>query len=328
MNYNKFGMTEWEVSRIGFGGWQLGGTWGKVDRKESIRTLLYAFDKGINFVDTAFAYGSGQSEKVIGEALQEFTGSQRIYVATKVTPLFTSPETLNPDSDLEMRGRYPSWYIREMVEGSLRRLGVEKIDLLQLHFWIPRGFTQLDWLETLNGLRQEGKVDRIGVSLADIRPEQGILLAKYGLVDSIQVLFNMFEQEPAEELFPAAERSGTAIISRVPFDSGALTGTWSKDTYSRWSKDDKRHLMYRGKRFQDTLDRIEKLKALVKPYYKNLAEAAMKYVLSFPAVSVVIPGMRNEKEVDMNVKVTEGAPFPEELLEPLKGHGWKHEFYY
>lgn len=327
MQFRTFGRTGWNVSEIGFGAWQLGGTWGKVDEKNSINTLLYAFEKGINFVDTAIAYGHGRSELVIGKALKQWS-ADKIYVATKITPLMPEMTHLDVDSNPQMKGRYPEWYVRQMVEGSLKRLGLERIDLLQLHLWIERGTTELDWLEVLNTLRNEGKVDKIGVSLADIRPKQGVSLAKFALVDSIQVLFNLFEQEPAEELFPQGQASGLAFISRVPFDSGSLTGTWDKDTYSSWSKDDKRYMMYRGRRFIETLHKVERIKSICQSHYPNLAEAAMRYVLHQPAVKVVIPGMRNKTEVDMNVAYSDGNKFPDELIPKLKSHCWKHEFYH
>ena len=323
MRYRAFGRTGWQVSEIGFGGWQLGGTWGKVDDEASIRTLLYAFEKGVNFVDTAVLYGPHRSEQVVGKALRRWRDS-KIYVATKIPPV------VPPDADDEnaaMRGRYPDWHLREQIEGSLRRLQVERIDLLQLHAWIPRGTVELDWLETLNDLRLQGKIDQVGISLRDIRPAHGIGAAKLGLVSSIQVMFNIFEQEPMTELFPAGQETGTAFIARVPFDSGALTGTWDGDTYASWAKDDKRHLMYRGDRFQETLTRVAAVRSLCEPYYDTLAEAAMRYCLHHPAVSIVIPGMRNEQEVSLNLAYSDGAPFPPELVEALRPHAWKHEFY-
>ena len=323
MLYRAFGRTDWRVSEIGFGGWQLGGTWGDVDDRESIRTLLYAFEKGINIVDTAVLYGPYRSEIVVGKALKQWTNN-KIYVATKIPPV------VSPDADDEaasMRGRYPDWHLRDQVEGSLRRLQTERIDLLQLHAWIPRGTVELDWLETLNDLRLQGKIDQIGISLRDIRPAQGIGVAQLGLVTSIQVMFNIFEQEPMVELFPAGQQSGTAFIARVPFDSGALTGAWDEDTYSQWTKDDKRHLMYRDDRFRETLARIRAVKAICEPYYESLAEAAMRFCLHHPAVNIVIPGMRNKREVEMNATYSNGDPFPDELAEALRPQAWKHEFY-
>ncbi|SIQ99275.1 aldo/keto reductase [Maribacter ulvicola] len=326
MEYRTFGRSGWKVSEIGFGGWQLGGTWGKVDDKNSIETLLYAFENGVNFVDTAFAYGNGHSEKVIGKALDQWS-SGKIYVATKITPIMNKSKSLNLDNNPSIKDCYPSWYIREIIEGSLKRLGTERLDLIQLHLWFEDGITNLEWLNTLTILKKEGKIDKIGVSLADIRPEQGLELAKKGLVDSIQVLFNMFEQEPADLLFPESSKTGTAIITRVPLDSGALTGTWTDNTIMEWDKNDKRRLMYRDNRFKETLQRVEDLKKLCNPYYPTLAEAALRYSLYRKEVAVVIPGMRNKREVDLNLAISDGKKFDSELVEMLRPYRWKHEFY-
>ncbi|SMG13758.1 aldo/keto reductase [Arenibacter troitsensis] len=326
MEYRTFGRSDWKVSEIGFGGWQLGGTWGKVDDNNSVETLLYAFENGVNFVDTAFAYGNGHSERVIGKALNEW-GSGKIYVATKITPIMDKGKSLNLDNNPSIKDSYPNWHIREIVEGSLKRLGVEQIDLIQLHLWFEDGIINQEWLETLNELKKEGKINKIGVSLADIRPNQGLELAKKGLVDSIQVLFNMFEQEPVDSLFPESYKTGTAIITRVPLDSGALTGTWAENTITQWAENDKRRLMYRGNRFKETLERVEKLKSLCKPFYPTLAEAALRYSLYPKEVAVVIPGMRNKREVELNLAISDGNNFNNELAEILRPYRWKHEFY-
>ena len=223
MRYRQFGRTGWKVSEIGFGAWQIGGGWGHVDDAASIRTLLHAFDRGINFVDTAQLYGAGHSETVIGQALRQWSGN-KIYVATKAQPtVWPDPDDAAP----AVRGRFPDWHLRANVEASLRRLGVERIDLYQLHSWGPFGHRELDWLETLNDLRVEGKIDQIGVSLRDNQPGEGVALAGLGLVASQQVIFNLFEQAPRDALFPAAMAGGTAIIARVPLDSGALVGNWN-----------------------------------------------------------------------------------------------------
>lgn len=323
MKYRSFGKAGWQVSEIGFGGWQLGGTWGIVDKSESIETLLYAFEQGVNFVDTAVLYGPHRSETIIGEAMQQWRG-RKIYVATKIPPVVW-PDA--DDDNAQMRGRYPGWHLREQVEGSLKRLQVECIDLLQLHGWIPRGTVELDWLETLNDLRLHGKIDQIGVSLRDIRPHQGVDIARLGLVTAIQVLYNIFEQEPADELFSAGLESNTAFVARVPFDSGALTGTWNENTYSHWAEDDKRYLMYRGDRFRQTLERVRAVEEVTRPYYESLAEVAMRLCLHHPAVNIVIPGMRDKQEVAMNVAYSDGHSFPEELATALRPFAWKHEFY-
>ncbi|MFO1202512.1 MAG: aldo/keto reductase [Tabrizicola sp.] len=323
MHYRSFGRTGWQVSEIGFGAWQIGGQWGRVDDAASIRTLMHAFDRGINFVDTAELYGAGHSETVIGQALRQWTGG-KIYVATKAQPtVWPNPDDPSPP----VRGRFPDWHLRRNVENSLRRLGVDRIDLFQLHSWGPRGHVELDWLETLNDLRSEGKIDQIGVSLRDNQPQEGVALARLGLVASEQVIFNLFEQPPRGALFPAAEAGGTAIIARVPLDSGSLVGNWTADSYARFEPGSQQHQMFRGTRFADTLARVQALKAEVAPYFPTLAEAAMRYVLAHKAVSVVIPGMTTPEEVDMNVRYSDGAAFPAALIARLPAHAWVRNFY-
>ncbi len=202
MRYREFGRTGWKVSEIGFGAWQIGGQWGKVDDAASICTLLYAFDRGINSVDTAQLDGHGHSETVIGEALRQWRGG-KVYVATKAQPtVWPNPDDPAP----QLRGRFPEWHLRANVEASLRRLGVERLDLFQLHSWGPLGHRELDWLETLNDPRAEGKIDQIGVSLRDIHPEEGVIAARLGLVASEQVIFNLFEQPPPpRRAFPGGQ---------------------------------------------------------------------------------------------------------------------------
>jgi aryl-alcohol dehydrogenase-like predicted oxidoreductase len=209
----------------------------------------------------------------------------------------------------------------------LRRLGVEQIDLYQLHSWGPFGHRELDWLETLNVLCAEGKIDKVGVSLRDNHPEEGVTLAKLGLIASEQVIFNMFEQPPRDELFPAAKQSGTGIIARVPLDSGSLIGNWSEASYANFEPNSQPHQMFRGERFPETLKRVETLKATVAPFYASLAEAAMRYVLAHDAVSVLIPGMKSPAEVDMNIRYSDGAAFPEELMTQMPQHAWVRNFY-
>ncbi len=323
MKYRSFGRTGWQVSEIGFGAWQIGGDWGKVDDKTSIDTLLYAFEKGINFVDTAQMYGKGHSEEVVGRALKQWKG-EKIYIATKAQPVvWPSVE----DDDPQMRGRFPAWHLRANVEASLRRLDVDCIDLYQLHCYVPSGLIELDWLETLMQLRREGKIDRIGVSLRDNRSDEGIDLANAGLVDSQQVIFNMFEQRPRLSLFPAGEATSTAFIARVPLDSGSLTGSWTRESYAAWELGSQPHDMFRGSRFSETMDRVEALQTLCKPYFANLAEAAMRFVLSEPGVSTLIPGMKSSREVDLNTAHCDNEIFPRELKDKLADHAWVRNYY-
>lgn len=323
MRYRSFGRTGWDVSEISFGAWQLGGQWGGVDDEASIRTLLHSYEQGINFVDTAQMYGLGHSERVIGESLRRWSGD-RVYVATKIQPtVWPSPDEDNP----LMGGRYPEWHLRNGVDAALERLGVERLDLLQLHCWLADGVHQLDWLETLNSLRVEGKIDKIGVSIRDYRPEEGIDVAKLGLVDSIQVIFNLFEQRPVEALFPAGASSRTAFINRVALDSGSLGGQWTPETYDRWEDGSVPKVMFRGERFTETLARVEALKAICAPYFPTLAEAAIRYTLNSPEVSTVIAGMSTSTNVDRNVAYSDGRPFPQELFAQLAEHNWPRNYY-
>lgn len=323
MEYRTFGRTGWKVSEIAFGGWQIGGTWGEVDDEESIGTLLHSYESGINFVDTAELYGSGRSESVIGESLRRWKG-EKIYVATKIQP--TQWPNADEDEPL-MRGRYPEWYLREGVDKALTRLGVERLDVLQLHCWLKDGVHSLDWLETLNDLVIEGKVDQVGVSIRDYRPDEGVDLAQLGLVTSIQVIFNMFEQRPAGALFEACASTGTAAIARVPLDSGSLSGQWTPETYDSWEPGSVPHELFRNERFGETLAKVEELKKIVAPYYSSLAEAAMRYALSSPEVATLIPGMRTRRNVDRNVAYSDGQPFPAELLEKLAPFNWPRNYY-
>lgn len=322
MKYRVFGRTGWEVSEIAFGAWQLGGDWGKVDDQASIRTLHHAFHQGVNFVDTAYIYGNGHSEEVIGRALRQWTG-HKIFVATKAQPVeWPAPDDENP----QMRGRYPAWYLRKMVDNALKRLQIDRIDLFQLHSWMTSGLYELDWLETLNALRIEGKIDQIGVSIRDYRPQDGVDLARLVLVASQQVVLNLFEQRPAGDLFIAG--AGTqGFIARVPLDSGSLVGNWTDETYASFPEGSVPAQLFRGDRFTQTLARVNALKALCAPYYQTLAEAAMRYVLSCPELSCVIPGMANPAQVDMNVIYSDGAPFPDDLKAALAAHSWPRNYY-
>lgn len=318
-----FGRTGWEISEVSFGAWQLGGQWGPVDDDASVRALLDAYERGINFVDTAEMYGSGHSEEVVGRSLREW-GGERVYVATKVQP----PEWPHPSvDDPDIAAAYRPEYLRAQAEQSLRRLGVERIDLYQLHCWMPRGMQELGWLETLQELRAEGKIDRIGVSLRDYRADEGVALAESGLVDSIQVIYNLFEQRPEEALLPAAAASGTAIIVRVALDSGSLSGAWTPATYAQWADDSVLKTMFRGERFTETLERVEAIKAVTAPYYDGLDEAAVRFVLDRPEVSTAIVGMTSQRRIARNLSFADGRGLAEGLRERLAGFGWERNFY-
>lgn len=323
MQKRTFGRRGRAVSPLCFGAWQLGGTWGDVSRESGIDTLHCAFDHGINMVDTAAAYGAGRSEEVVGAALDSWSGEE-IFVATKVLPVGrTEGRTDLPT----IRGQYPPAYVRREVEASLRRLRRDHIDLLQLHLWVADGLEELDWLAPLLALIAEGKVREIGVSLPDMGAETGIGLARTGLVSSIQTVYNIFDQGPVGPLFDEGRAAGTSFIARVPFDSGALTGTWTRDTHSNWDAEDKRAQMYDGDRFDETLRRIDAVKAVTEPLYDQLSDAALQFCLSDPAVTTIACGMRSCAEVEMNVRGLSAPSMPDEMRASLTGHAWAHAFY-
>jgi len=319
----RFGRTGWDISEIAFGAWQLGGQWGAVDDHTSVRTLLEAYELGINFVDTAQMYGLGHSEEVVGRSLAQWTG-ERIYVATKVQPVaWPHPSVHDPD----IAAGYPAAYLRDNVEQSLRRLGVDRLDLLQLHCWMPGGMLDRGWLETLHALRDEGKLDHIGVSLRDYRADEGVALAESGLVDSIQVIYNIFEQSPDDALLAAAASTGTAIVARVVLDSGSLSGAWTAETYESWDDDSVLKTMLRGDRFRETLDRVAAVREVTDAYYPSLDEAAVRFVLDRPEVSTAIVGMTTSKRLARNVAYGDGRGLAPGLREKLAPFQWTKNFY-
>jgi len=318
-----FGRTGWDISEVAFGAWQLGGQWGAVDDDASIRALLDAYELGINFVDTAQMYGLGHSEEVVGRSLREWQG-ERIYVATKVQPVaWPHPSVDDPD----IAQGYPPEYLRDQIEQSLRRLGVERLDLIQLHCWMPGGLVDRGWLDTLHELREEGKLDRIGVSLRDYRADEGVALAESGLIDSIQVIYNIFEQSPENALLAAAAASNTAIIARVVLDSGSLSGAWAPETYESWEEGSVLKGMLRGDRFQETLDRVAEVREVTDPFYDSLDEAAVRFVLDRPEVSTAIIGMTTRKRIARNAAYGDGAGLVPGLRELLAGFHWTKNFY-
>lgn len=328
MRYRTYGKTGWQVSEIGFGAWALGGDWGPVDDMHSVETLLSAWERGINFVDTAQMYGKGHSEEVIGRALKNWAG-EHIYIATKVQPVeWPYPGDDNP----EMEGRYPKSYVREQCEASLRRLGLETIDVYQLHGWFPKGIEHTEWFEILSELKQEGKIRSIGISIRDYRPEDGIKIAQTGKVETAQVVYNIFEQRPADQLLPVCAENGVAVLARVPFDESALVGNWTAETYDSWASNDIRRAYFKGERFSCTLQKVEQIKKLVREMtgdrYASLAEVALRFCLSNPQVNCVIPGMVTLEQLESNTKASDGQALPDELLDALKVFNWPRNYHH
>ena len=320
MEYRELGRTGISISEVGYGGWGIGG-WGPRDDDEALRALRRAFDLGINFYDTAAGYGGGHSEALIGKA---FSGMRdKVIIATKIPPK-TSRWPVK-DSD-PLSETFPAQWIVESTEQSLRNLGTDYLDVQQFHAWTPAYLEQLEWREALLQLQQQGKIRAFGISSNDWDPYGPVGLAKSGLVDSIQVVFNIFEQRPAEQLLPAAEAAGVGILARVPFEEGLLTGALGPDT--QFPEGDWRAEWLTPQRLAEGARRVKELRRFLGPDCPTLAALALKFVLSHSAVTSTIPGMRRVAHVEANAAVSDGKLLPPEVLAELRQHAFAHGWAY
>jgi aryl-alcohol dehydrogenase-like predicted oxidoreductase len=319
MHIRALGNTGLSVSEVGYGGWGIGGAgWIGADDNESKRALHKAIDLGLTFIDTAWAYGQGHSEEVIGQVVRE--RAEQVTVATKVP-------ARQPGSPAEFTANeaFPAEHLREYVDKSLRNLGVDTIDLLQLHRWWPTWLEDGDWLETVSKLKSAGKVRFFGVSLADHQPETGLTAVRSGAVDTVQVIYNIFDQSPEAELFPACVEKGVGVIVRVPFDEGGLTGTIAADTV--FPEGDWRNKYFSGDRKRQVQEHAQAIVDDLGEPLERLPEIALRFVLSNPAVSTVIPGMRSVRNVERNIAVADGVGLSEPTLRTLRKHRWDRNFY-
>ena len=305
----------------GLGGGGVGGGGGEQRESDSIDALHRAIDLGVNFIDTAAGYGDGRSERIIGKVLKE--RKEQVWVATKTPP---APGPWPPTPYCSDEERYPEAYLRENVEERLRNLGTDCLDLLQLHTWTrawnrnPRPF------EILQKLRAEGKVRHIGVSTPEQDQNAVIGLMRDGWLDTVQVIYNVFEQEPAAELLPAAAECNVGVIVRVVFDEGVLTGKYTKD--STFPPDDFRSGYFAGDRLERAVARTEKVRAELEGTEYSLPQAAINFALAHRAVSTVIPGIRNVAQAEANVAAAACPDLPPELLDRLRTHAWPRAFWY
>ncbi len=321
MRYRKLGRTNLEVSEIGFGAWGIGkGWWGETDDRLSIRTLIRAFDLGVTFIDTAYYYGVGHSEQLIAKAFEEY--GQRRYVATKV-PL-KSPDW-PPKTGTPAKEAFPGRWMIEHTEKSLRNLKTDCIDLQQLHIWRDEWLKETEWKEAVSRLKKEGKIRFFGISLIDHAPETGLEAVRSGIVDSIQVIYNIFDQSPEKELLPLCQEQDVGVIARVPLDEGGLTGKLTPDTL--FSPESFQGYYFRDARLTETCARADRLKTLLRDGVETLPKLALKFCLSHQAVSTVIPGMRRADHAEENCSVSDGTPLPPDELEALKAHSWARNFY-
>ncbi len=317
MHYRELGKTGLSVSEVGFGGWGIGGTgWIGAQDDESKRALHRAIDQGLTFIDTAARYGDGHSERVIGEVLRE--RSERVYVASKVPP-----KDMRPDATADEA--FPADHIRDFTERSLRNLGVETLDVQQFHRWYPGWLGEGGWLDEIARLKDAGKIRHFGFSLNDHVPGTGLAAVRAGVVDTVQVIYNIFDQSPEDELLPACAEDGVGVIVRVPLDEGGLTGTITPE--STFPEGDWRHRYFAGDRKREVHDRAQAIVDDLGEPPERLPEIALRYVLSNPAVSTVIPGMRNVRNVDRNMAIADGRGLPESTVAALKKHRWVRNFY-
>jgi aryl-alcohol dehydrogenase-like predicted oxidoreductase len=321
VRYRRLGQTGLEVSELGYGAWGIGkAQWGGADDEESLRSLRRAIERGVNFIDTALAYGDGHSEQLVGRAVR--ASAEPVHVATKVPP---KNGEWPARRGVPVTDAFPGRWIAECAERSLRNLGLERIDVLQLHVWSDEWVGQADWLETIERLKSEGKIGAFGVSINDHEPANALRLLDTGVVDTFQVIYNIFDQSPEDELFPAVEAAGVGVIARVPFDEGALTGAITPET--TFAGDDFRDEYFAGARKEEVWRRVEAITGELDVPITRLPELALRFCLSHPAVSTVIAGMRSLRNVDANVDAAEKGPLSERELESLRTHRWVRNFY-
>src|SRR4051812_15983283 len=318
MQRRRFGRLGWSVSEIGYGMWGMGGWTGSEDER-----LLASLDKSValecNFFDTAFAYGDGHSEKLLGETLKRHAG-KKLYVATKVPPKnrVWPGKASTPIADV-----FPYDYIVEMTERSRANLGVARIDLQQLHVWSDTWVDDDGWKRAVTDLKKRGLIEGFGISINRWEAENVLKALDTGLVDAVQVVYNIFDQAPEDHLFPACQRLDVAVIARVPFDEGSLTGTLTADT--TWPKGDWRNLYFTPAALAETLPRVDALKRLV-PAGSSLPDLALRFILHHPAVSTTIPGMRSLGHVPSNIAASDAPPLGANLIEALRAHRWERNW--
>jgi aryl-alcohol dehydrogenase-like predicted oxidoreductase len=321
VRYRTFGKTGAAVSEIGFGAWAIGGGWGPQEDADSVAALHRALDLGVSFVDTAAGYGNGRSERIVARVLKERGGS--VYVATKTPP---APGAWPPSPYDRHEDRYPEGYLRANVEERLRNLGVERLDLLQLHTWTRAWNRDPRPLEVLRRLQEEGKVRHVGVSTPEHDQNCVIDLMRGGFVDAVQVIYNVFEQEPAAELLPVARETGTGVVVRVVFDEGALTGRFTRET--TFAPDDFRRGYFAGDRLERAVRRADEVRKELEGAALTLPQAAIKFALAHRAVSTVIPGIRSVAQAEANCAVSDLPDPDESLMEKLRAHNWRRGVWY
>ncbi|TAM84649.1 MAG: aldo/keto reductase [Acidobacteria bacterium] len=314
MRYRKFGRAGWMVSEMGYGMWGMAG-WTGSDDEESLKSLQCAVDLGCNFFDTAWAYGDGRSEQLLGRIIRANPG-KKLYTATKIPP-----KNLQWPSRREytLDDCFPPDHIEEYVHSSLKNAGLESFDLIQFHTWEDSWVGDTRWSKKMDDLRRQGLVHAVGISINRWEPWNGVRAVRSGLIDAVQVIYNIFDQNPEDELFPACRKMDVAVIARVPFDEGTLTGTLTLDT--RWPKGDWRGTYFVSENLKSSVEHADALKPLV-PVGMTMPEMALRFILGNASVSTIIPGMRKLHHVKTNIAASDSGSLPPKLQAELIKHRW------
>lgn len=314
MKYRRFGRTDWQVSEIGYGMWGMAG-WTASDDEQSAKSLDLAVENGVNFFDTAWGYGEGHSEELLGELVKRHP-SKKLYTASKIPPKNfqwpAKPEYSFDDS-------YPTEHIVEYTHKTLKNLRLEQIDLMQFHTWDDVWSDREEWQRAIEDLKASGKIAAMGISMNRWEPENGIKALKTGLLDAVQVIYNIFDQAPIDTLFPLCKEMDIATIARVPFDEGTLTGTITKET--TFPEGDWRGTYFVPENLISSVEHADALKPLI-PEGMTMAEMALRFILMNDNVGATIPGMRKQRNVLANTATSDGNLLPNELYEKLKKHRW------
>ncbi|ACT94264.1 aldo/keto reductase [Dyadobacter fermentans] len=314
MQKRRFGRTGWEVSEVGYGMWGLAG-WTGSDRKETDDSLDLAVASGVNFFDTAWGYGEGLSERILGDLIKR-NPDKKLYAATKIPP---KNRQWPSRPEYALKDVFPADYIVEYTEKSLQNLGLEQIDLLQFHVWEDAWAHEDEWKEAIQKLTREGKVAAWGISINRWEPDNALKTLETGLIDAVQVIYNIFDQAPEDNLFPLCRKLDIGVIARVPFDEGTLTGTLTKET--KFPADDWRSTYFVPENLNASVDRAEALRTDI-PEGMTMAELALRFILNNPDVHTTIPGMRRLANVRANVAVSDGTALDAAVAEQLKTHRW------
>lgn len=315
MRYRKFGRLGWQVSGVGYGMWGLAGWTGR-DDEETRRSLQLAVDLGCTFFDTALAYGEGHSEKMLGELVRA-NPAKKLIVASKIPP---KNRTWPSRRGFQLPDVFPADYMRSSTEVTLKNLGLPAIDLMQFHVWEDDWADDDRWQKSIEAIKAAGLVKSFGISVNRWEPANVIRTLRTGLIDAVQVIYNIFDQNPVDELFPICRELGVAVIARVPFDEGTLTGSLTKD--SKWPQGDWRNTYFVPANLLPSVERADRLKPLI-PEEMTMAEMAIRFVLSNPDVATVIPGMRKDRNVRANIAASDAGPLSADLLKQLEAHRWE-----